>query len=132
MSVSDIDEAFPSVDPGVQPLGSKVLLQIRTVKKRTKGGIILAAETSDAEKWNTTIAKVISIGPLAFRDRKTLEHWPEGSWVEVGDFVRCPKYGGDRWEIEVKDADPALFVIVNDLELIGRITGDPLAIKAFI
>lgn len=127
-----LEEAFPAVDPAVKPLGTKVLLQIRSVKKKTAGGILLAPETSDVEKWNTTIAKVIAVGPLAFRDRSTLEPWREGAWVEVGDFVRCPKYGGDRWEIEYAQGETALFVIVNDLELIAKVTGDPLSIKAFI
>ena len=127
----DIEQAFPVVDPGVKPLGSKVLLQIRRTKTKTNGGIILTAEAQDTEKWNSMVAKVISVGPLAFRDRKTLDLWPEGAWVQAGDFVRCPKYGGDRWEIDLDDG-AALFLIINDLEIIGQITGDPLAIKAFV
>lgn len=133
MSVSDIDEAFPSVDPGVQPLGSKVLLQIRTVKSKTKGGIWIGGDTKETERWNTQIGKIIAVGPLAFRDRKTTELWPEGAWVQAGDYVRAPKYGGDRWVVTVPGSeDPALFLIINDLEIIGKVTGDPLAIKAFI
>jgi co-chaperonin GroES (HSP10) len=127
-----LSEAFPEVDPGVQPLGSRVLLQIRSVKQKTAGGIILPGETSETEKWNTTVAKVVAVGPLAFRDRKTMDHWPEGAWVSPGEYVRCPKYGGDRWEVTGPTGDPCLFLIVNDTELIGKITGDPLAIKAFI
>ena len=34
-------EAFPDVDPGIQPFGSRVLVQIRTAKTKTSGGIIL-------------------------------------------------------------------------------------------
>jgi co-chaperonin GroES (HSP10) len=131
MSVQDIDLAFPVVDAGVEPLGSKVLLQIRRTKTKTKGGIILVAETSEVEKWNQQIAKVISVGPLAFRNRTTMELWPEGAWVKPGDFVRCPKYGGDRWEVDLADG-AALFLLINDLEIIGRVTGDPLGLKAFI
>lgn len=127
----DIEQAFPVVDPGVKPLGSKVLLQIRRTKTKSKGGIILTSDAQETEKWNTSIAKVIAVGPLAFRDRKTMELWPEGAWVKEGDFVRCPKYGGDRWEIDLEDG-AALFLIINDLEVIGQVTGDPLAIKAFI
>lgn len=127
----DIEQAFPVVDPGVKPLGSKVLLQIRRTKTKSKGGIILTSEAQDTEKWNTSVAKVIAVGPLAFRDRKTMDLWPEGAWVKEGDFVRCPKYGGDRWEIDLEDG-AALFLIINDLEVIGQVTGDPLAIKAFI
>jgi len=127
-----LGEAFPAVNAGVQPFGSRVLVQIRTPRKITKGGIILATDTKDTEKWNTQVAKVISIGPLAFKNRDTQQTWPEGEWCHSGDFVRVPKYGGDRWEVSIDRDTSAMFVIFNDLDIIGKIEGDPLAIKAFI
>jgi co-chaperonin GroES (HSP10) len=125
-------EAFPAVDAGVQPFGSRVLVQIRTPRKVTRGGIILSSETQDTEKWNTQVAKVVSVGPLAFKNRNTQESWPEGEWCKTGDFVRVPKYGGDRWEVPITRDNSAMFVIFNDLDIIGQVTGDPLAVKAFI
>lgn len=125
-------EAFPAVDAGVQPFGSRVLVQIRTPRKVTRGGIILSSETQDTEKWNTQVAKVVGVGPLAFKNRNTQESWPEGDWCKPGDFVRVPKYGGDRWEVAINKNDSAMFVIFNDLDIIGQVTGDPLAVKAFI
>ena len=59
-------EAFPAVNAGIQPFGSRVLIQIRTAKSKTAGGIILTADTSDTEKWNTQVGKVVAVGPLAF------------------------------------------------------------------
>jgi co-chaperonin GroES (HSP10) len=126
-------EAFPAVDAGIQPFGSRVLIQIRTPKKKTSGGIILDIGTQDTEKWNTQIGKVISLGPLAFKNRNDMTAWPEGAWCQAGEFVRVAKYGGDRWEVKVPDSDEsAMFVIFNDLDIIGQVTGDPLKIKAFI
>lgn len=125
-------EAFPKVSPGVQPFGSRVLVQIRTPKTKTASGIIIDSGSRDTEKWNTQIALVVSVGPLAFKNRNTQESWPEGDWCKAGDFVRVPKYGGDRWEVPVKNGESALFVIFNDLDIIGRVEGDPLAIRAFI
>jgi hypothetical protein len=78
---------------------------------------------------------VIAIGPLAFRKRDSMEPWPEGAWAQVGDFVRVPKWGGDRWEIDFEEnglKGKALFTFFNDHELIGQVTGDPREIKAFI
>lgn len=124
--------AFPAVDPGVEPFGSRVLVQIRRSKERTASGLFLVSETKDTEKWNTQIAKVVSMGPLAFKNREKGEAWVEGDWCKKGDFIRCPKYGGDRWEVPIADEEPALFVIYNDLDLIGRVTVDPLSVKAFI
>lgn len=127
-----LEEAFPVANAGIQPFGSRVLVQIRTARKVSKGGIILDFGTQDTEKWNTQVAKVIALGPLAFKNRTTMEPWPEGSWCKEGDFVRVPKYGGDRWEVPISKDDSALYVIFNDLDIVGAVTGDPLAIKAFI
>jgi len=78
------------------------------------------------------VGKVIAIGPLAFKNRDTMASWPEGAWCNDGDFVRVAKYGGDRWEVELPTGEKALFVIFNDLDIIGRVQGDPLAVRAFI
>lgn len=128
---SGIDEAFPPVDPGVEPFGSRVIVQIRTAKSKTAGGIILPEDVQETERWNTQAAKVVAVGSLAFHNRNTMQPWPEGSWCEVGDFVRAPKYGGDKWSVEVNGTE-VLFVMFNDLDLLGRITGDPLSMKAYI
>jgi len=134
---AEIDWAFPVVDPGAKPLGGRILVQLRrTKKKATSAGIILVEETKETEKWNNMVAKVLMIGPLAFKNRDTMESWPEGSWVNVGDYIRVPKWGGDRWEVKVPGEDdledPALFMVLNDHEIIASLTGDPLAMKAFL
>ena len=129
--------AFPSVEPGAKPLGGRILVQLRrTKKKTTSAGILLVEETKETEKWNNMVAKVIEIGPLAFRKRDSMKPWPAGSWCEPGDYIRVPKWGGDRWEVKVPGdddlEDPALFMILNDHEVIAKVTGDPLAMRAFI
>ena len=131
---ADLDEAFPPCDPGVTPFGSRILVQIRSPKKKTKGGIIIptGGDTESTEFWTTQVAKVIHVGALAFKNRNTLAPWPEGSWCEVGDYVRVPLYGGDRWTVKIDSETEALLVIFDDLNIIGKITGDPTAIKAFI
>ena len=131
---ADIAWAFPSVDPGAKPLGGRILVQLRrTKKKATSAGIILVEETKETEKWQNMVAKVIEIGPLAFKNRDTMQGWPEGSWCEVGDYIRVPKWGGDRWEVEVGDEEEkALFMILNDHEIIAKVTGDPLQMRAFV
>lgn len=128
-----LDEAFPAADPGVAPFGSRVLVQIRTPKKKTKGGIILTSDVRETEHYNTQVAKVIAVGSLAFKNRSTMQPWPEGSWCAVGDYVRVPRYGGDRWSVKTDGGeDEAILVIFNDLDLVGKVTGDPMAIKAFL
>lgn len=131
---ADLRDAFPAVDPGAKPLGARVLVQLRrTKKKTTNAGIILVEETREAEKWNNMVAKVIELGPLAFKKRDTMEPWPEGSWCEVGDYLRVPKWGGDRWEVAIPgEEEPALFMVLNDHEVIAKVTGDPLQMRAFV
>ena len=140
MSINDMEqtlaEAFPIVDPLMAPYGARVLVQLRAVKEKvTSAGIYIPEDTKETEKWNTMIGKIIAIGPLAFRMRETMAPWPEGAWAAVGDFVRVPKWGGDRWEIDFEEdgaKGKALFTFFNDHELIGKVTGDPRDIKAFI
>jgi len=136
-SEAEMAWAFPSVDPGAKPLGGRLLVQLRrTTKKATSMGIILVEETKETEKWQNMVAKVIEIGPLAFKHRDTMLGWPEGSWCTEGDFIRVPKWGGDRWEVRVpgedENEDPALFMVLNDHEVIAKLTGDPLAMRAFL
>jgi hypothetical protein len=54
----------------------------------------------------------------------------------VGDYIRVPKWGGDRWEVRVPGSDEhedaALFMVLNDHEVIAKLTGDPLAMKAYL
>jgi co-chaperonin GroES (HSP10) len=129
--------AFPSVDPGAKPLGGRILVQLRRSKKATTAsGIILVEETKETEKWQNMVAKVIAIGPLAFKHRDTMASWPEGSWCSVGDYIRVPKWGGDRWEVKVpgedSQEDASLFMVLNDHEVIAQLTGDPLKVRAFL
>jgi co-chaperonin GroES (HSP10) len=129
--------AFPDVKPGQHPFGGRVIVQLRRIKK-TSGRIIFVEETKENEKWNNMIGKVVAIGSLAFKNRDTMQPWAEGSWAEIGDFVRVPRWGGDRWErmdpSETDEAlkEPVLFMTINDHELIAKITDDPLSFKAYV
>jgi len=128
--------AFPDVLPGQFPLGGRVIVQLRRIKKNA-GKIILVEETKENEKWNNMIGRVVAIGPLAYRNRDTMQVWPEGSWAEIGDYVRVPRWGGDRWERPVLneengDLNPVLFMTINDHEVIAKVTDDPLSFKAYV
>ncbi len=127
-----LNTMFPKVSAGIAPLGSRVLVQIRTPMAKTSGGILLTTSDRDTEKWNTQVAKVIECGALAFKNRDTQQPWPEGAWCQPDQFVRVPKYGGDRWEVQNPDTgEAALFVLFNDLDILGLVTVDPSSIKAF-
>jgi co-chaperonin GroES (HSP10) len=131
MHYDSIEDAFPEIDPGIIPFGSRILVQVRVAKKKTAGGIVMPDEVRKTEAANTQVSRVVAMGPLAFKNRNTMEAWPEGAWCNVGDFVRTPKYGGDRWTVVYKEDEEVEFVIFNDLDIVGRVTADPLKIRAF-
>lgn len=122
ISATDFETAFPVIVPGVVPLGTRVLVQLRTVRSRTNAGIILAEDTKAFNKSIAQVAKVVALGPLAYRNRDTMDRWPEGEWVKIGDYVRVPKYGGDRFEREIpRTDDTAIFCIFSDHEIIAKV-----------
>ena len=130
----EMEFAFPQVDPGQRPFGGRVIVQLRRISKKV-GSFIIATETKENEKWNNMIGKVVAIGPLAFKNRDTMQPWAEGSWAEIGDFVRVPRWGGDRWERIVdgeNGEDPVLFMTINDHELISAVTDNPLSFKTYV
>lgn len=90
------EEAFPNVKPLARPLGSLVQVMLRVPKLQTVAGLeLFEPNERQTERDNMQVAKVIAVGPLAFRDRNTREYWPEGAWCKEGDYVRVPKFQGD-------------------------------------
>ena len=126
ISATQLEEAFPVVEPGVRPLGARVLVQLRMVREKTAGGILLAAATREFTESICQFAKVLALGPLAFRNRSTAEPWPEGMWAKEGDVVRVPRYGGDRMAKEIAEG-PVVFVIFEDSQINAAIDPDTLS-----
>ena len=125
ISASELESAFPDIDPGLYPKGARVLVQLRTVREKTEGGIVLVEDSRQFNKANTQLGKMIYLGPIAYRNRDTGQPWPEGTWVKAGDLVRVPKYGGDRFERKIPGSnDTAIFCIFSDHEIIAQIDPD--------
>ena len=128
-------ECFPDIDPGVEILGDRVLVQLRREKTTSKGGIILVDETKQTLRYNETVAKVISIGPLAYKSPEDLSPWIEGPWCSVGDLVRTIKYGGDRFVVQPDDEGaPVVFITLQAREVISKIKSFEAAqkMRAFV
>ena len=122
---SGLSAAFPDVKPGKRPFGGRVLVQLRTVREKTAGGIVLVEDTKTYNKANTRLAKVVALGPLAYRNRDTGGRWREGVWAGVGDLVTIPQYGGTRFERKIPGTnDTAIFATFFDHELIEGVDPD--------
>jgi hypothetical protein len=119
-----IKDHFPEVDSGARPTGNQILIQLRTVPKKV-GSIVLVHETTDFNKGNTQVARVVKAGPIAFHDRTSGEQWKEGAWAQVGDIVLAPRFGGFRFEVPVPGTeDEAIFAIINDYDIKMVIEGN--------
>lgn len=128
-------ECFPIIDPGVEVVGDRVLVQLRREKTTSKGGIILVDETKQTLRFNETVAKVIQIGPLAYKNLEDLSPWIEGPWCKEGDLVRTIKYGGDRFVVNPDDEGaPVVFITLQAREIISKIKSFEHAqkMKAFV
>jgi co-chaperonin GroES (HSP10) len=128
-------ECFPVIETGVEVAGDRVLVQLRREKITSKGGIILVDETRQTLRFNETVAKVVALGPLAYKSPDNMEPWIEGPWCEVGDLVRTIKYGGDRFVIQPDDdGAPVVFITLQAREIISRIKSFEYAqkMKAFV
>lgn len=149
-----MSEAYPEVEPGIKPFGNLCLVQIRRPKKFNDFGLELVTDTRAQEYYDTQIAKVIALGDLCFRTVRNIDGeekifpWPEGDWFKVGDFVRVPRYGGDRFtvkatvteirkligkseETEFRITDDIVFSLFKARDIQGIVTGSPFAIGAF-
>lgn len=113
-----IKEHFPEVDPGVKPCGNQVLVQLKTTRSVSAGGIVLATETKEFNDGNTQVGRLVSVGQIAYKDRNTGEPWKEGAWAEVGDIVIIPRWGGFRFELPVPGTqDKAIFTLFEDFNM---------------
>lgn len=113
-----VAEHFPNVESGARPAGNQILVQLRTVKQKSSGGIILAEETKEFNQGNTQVGRIVKLGQIAFRHRETGEEWKEGAWAKVGDIVIMPRYGGFRFEVPIPGEEgKAVFCIYQDYEV---------------
>ena len=129
------DECFPNVDPGLEVKGDRVLVQLRREKFKSKGGIVLVAETRETIRYNETVALVKQIGPLAYKSPDDLTPWPEGPWCAVGDIVTTIKWGGSRHVVDPDDGGPpVVFIVIQAREIVAKIKSFEAAqkLKAFV
>lgn len=156
-----LEEAFPAIDPGIKPVGACVLVQIRQPKRMSAGGVLLPGDARSTEHYNTQIAIVRDLGPLCFMTvkeipaavgevpRDVMVPFVEGPWFKIGDYVRVPRYGGDRFDVPYDhvyrlknpetdhfenktEREEIIFVLFKSKDVIGLVTGNPLTMKAFL
>jgi co-chaperonin GroES (HSP10) len=126
-----LEDAFPSIETGHEPLASNYLVQVRRAKSTTKGGLFIPEEARKSEAANTTVGKVVAIGPICFKDPRTGQEWFEGPSFKVGDYLRIPRYGGFRFSVKWKDEEID-FVLFDHLQQLAKLSADPRTITAYL
>ena len=95
-----IKEHFPEVTPGAVPCGNKVLVQLRTMKSRTSGGIVMVNETKDFNNGNTQLARVITqAASCTVAVGSTLSTWRRDmAWKMVRSVMAdsCESFSAER------------------------------------
>lgn len=114
-----IDRLFPKIDSGIKPTGNTVIIQgIHIPEKR--GGIILTQDYRDTEAYDVQVGMIVAMGPLAYKNKTTLEPWKEGNWAEVGAIVSLPRSG---FRINRKiNGEKYNFILITDAEVNAEFT----------
>ena len=95
-----------------QPTGWRMLLLPFKMKEKTKGGLILGADTLEKQQVGSTCGLVLAMGPHCYDKDK----FPEGPWCKKGDWVIFARYAGSRMNI-----DGGEIRMLNDDEVLATI-----------
>ena len=98
------------------PTGWRILVLPYKGQGKTKGGVILAAETIEERGYTTVTGLVLKVGPDAYRDET---RYPNGPWCKVNDWIIFGRYAGSRFGIEGGEVR-----ILNEDEIIA-VVKDP-------
>lgn len=131
----ELDAAFPPVPVGGRPVGNLITLQMKRARGKVRG-LIMPGTVQDAEEWNEQIGRVIAFGPLAYRQRDNVnEWWPEGPWCVIGDYIRIPKFGFDKFKVPIEGGAPdegIVFASIQEKHVLLVLTSNPMAVKSYV
>lgn len=115
----NLDILFPHLDVAVnniEPMDDRVLLQIQHVPSY-QGLIQRLDSDKEAEQFQRTLCKVISVGDNAFYSKATGRKWVD---IKVGDYVIAPRTSGQRILLK-HGKDSVHLLIVEDSSILVRI-----------
>ena len=98
-----------------QPTGWRVLVMPYQGKAKTASGLYIPDEVRERESVATTVAYVMKLGPLAYKDPDKFGVDCE-PWCEEGQWVCIGRYSGSRFKIDGGEVR-----IINDDEVIATI-----------
>ena len=99
------------------PCGWQVLLAPIKIEEKTRGGIIITRDDQKILESVRFIAKVLSIGPLAYTGDKfkvSKEQSIPDKWIKVGDIVSTGAYAGTQLKCAGKESPYYLRMVSDD------------------
>ena len=103
--------------------GFQIILAPICIEEKTSGGIILTDTDQKQAESVRFVARVLAIGPLAYKGDKFRTH-PKAMpkpWCRVGDIVTTGQYAGSQIPCKDKAGVPYVLRVVNDDEIKTRI-----------
>ena len=98
------------------PVGYRMIVKERRVENKTKGGIILAQETQDAEQYATMVGKVVAMGDGCYQH----ESYNDQAWCKLGDDIMFNKHAGYRLDVR-ENGELVRYRILKDNDVIGNV-----------
>ena len=104
-----------------KPTGWRLVVLPFKMKEKTKGGLILGADTLEKQQVGSTCGLVLAMGPHCYDKDK----FPEGPWCKKGDWVIFARYAGSRMnidggEIRMLNDDEVLATIENPEDILHQ------------
>lgn len=119
--ISSTDWVDWSVDPGTDEVvvpdvvGWRVLVMPFEAKKKSDGGVFIPETVQEKEELVITVAKVIQVGPLAYKaEHMKDKNGEQHPWCKEGDVVIIGKYAGMKFKFRGINLR-----ILNDDEIIA-------------
>lgn len=99
------------LDGGFEPGNNKVLVCPDPVPTQSAGGIAFPKDLVEREEYAQIFATLVSIGPDAWKDRKT-------PVAAVGEKVMIAKFTGQLFT----GPDGRRYRVIHDTDIIGKVT----------
>lgn len=96
----------------MRAVGSRVLLRMLDLKKKTESGLFIPEKTLNANKNASEIGVVVNLGVMAYEDEIKLTGQ---SPIKPGDIVYLERYQGTY----TKDANDVEYRYVWDSDVVG-------------
>lgn len=82
------------------PCGPRLVVIVPKIEAKTASGLYIPETRVAEEELATTIVYVAAISQDAYLDQ---DEYPNGAWVEEGDWVLIGKYNGTRFFVTDED-----------------------------